>query len=150
MSWLRSIAVFAASGLVAACQTPSQELRSFRKLAGQEQLAYARALPLEERLDLYHELYSAGRHPRDSSLSIVFDDSGQAGLDAAMRRISSRNTFYEYVWVLKALDRGSSLNLCEPRHLGLILHRVTAIGLRRADLSHITFRECKLDSGAVE
>lgn len=147
MSGFRSFAIFAVSGFLAACQTPSPELQTLHALAGQEQLAYARALPLEERLDLYHELYVVKGHPRNNSLAIVFDDSGQAGYDAVMRRITSRNAFYEYVWVLKAVDRGGLLDLCGSRYMGQILRRATDVGLRARDLTHITFRRCALAEG---
>lgn len=129
------------------CQTASPDLRAYLALEGRAQIAHVRALPLEERLDLYHEIYSRRRHPRDSSLSIAFDQSGQAGFDAALRRITDGRSFHAYVWVLKAVDQGGSPDLCEPAYRDQILRRAADVGLRSQDLTYITLRRCALAQG---
>lgn len=135
-----------ACAALSACQTPSADLRAFRAET-ENRLAFAEALPLERRLDLYHALWSERRHPRDSSLSATFTGSGQAGYDAALKRMVSRETFYSYVWVMKAVDRGGPIDLCEPRYMQAIQRRAVDVGLRPQDLSGITFRRCALAEG---
>lgn len=148
MNRLAALTILAAGAALSACQTPSADVRAYRALDG-DQLAFAEALPLERRLDLYHAVHSERRHPRDSSLSGAFIGSGQAGYDAALKRMISRDTFYSYVWVLKAVDRGGPLDLCEPRYMEPIRRRATEVGLRARDLTGITFTRCTLTEGGV-
>jgi hypothetical protein len=141
-----ALTTLAACAALSACQTPSADLQAYRATEG-DQLAFAEALPLERRLDLHHALYSERRHPRDSSLSTAFNGSGQAGYDAALNRIVSRDTFFSYIWVLKAVDRGGPLDLCEPRYMQPIQRRAKDAGLLPQDLTGITFRRCALVEG---
>ena len=143
-SWL---AILTLGALVSGCQTASPQLQTYRSLSGQAQLEHARSLAIQDRLDLYHAQYRVKRHPRDSSLSIAFVDAGLAGFDATMARIDSRSAFNEYVWVLKAIDAGEEIDLCQPTYRDAILRRATAVGLRGSDLTYITFEGCSLHDG---
>ena len=143
MNRFAALTTLAACAALSACQTPSADLKAYCA-AEAGALAFAEALPLERRLDLHHALYSERRHPRDSSLSTAFTGSGRAGYDAALNRMVSRDTFYSYIWVLKAVDRGGQLDLCEPQYMQPIRLRAADAGLRPQDLSGITFRRCAL------
>lgn len=146
MNRFAALTTLAACAALSACQTASADLQAYRALEG-DRLAFAEALPLERRLDLYHALWSERRHPRDSSLSTAFSGSGRAGYDAALDRMVNRDTVYAYVWVLKAIDHGGPLDLCEPQYMQAIQRRAADAGLRPQDLTGITFRRCVLAEG---
>lgn len=104
-------------GSLTGCPAPSPAFREVEGLSGEARTDAMKRLPLEQRLDIYHDVYIRSGHPR-TRLMWGFDGSGQPGFDAVMGRMVDRSSFNEYFWILHWLSLKGDVDVCEPRNFG--------------------------------
>ena len=128
--------------ILGSCGPRSDNHLQYLSLTGQDQLNYVRNLPLQDRVDLYSEIYDSSSHPRDSSLSIVFRGDGYSVANYVLSRISDQRDFIKYIWIIKSMDQSGSINACHgpvSLHIGEMARSV----LSKSNASmYISFRDC--------
>jgi hypothetical protein len=113
-------------------------------LAPGQQSAIAARLPLEQRLDVYHDVYVRSGHPK-TMLTPAFDGSGEAGFDAVMSRIRDRQSFNEFFWIVHWLGLNGEIDVCEPRFFEPLKQKADRYNV--VDRDHpvpVSFGRCEL------
>ncbi|MDO9077852.1 MAG: hypothetical protein Q7U72_10435 [Brevundimonas sp.] len=126
------------------CPTPSPAFRQVEGLSSSGQTDVMKRIPLEERLDIYHDVYIRSGHPR-TMLTRGFEGSGEAGFDAALGRMVDRSSFNEYFWIIHSLSLDGEVDVCDPRRLGALSEK--AVRFKVGDPRHpvpINFGVCAL------
>jgi hypothetical protein len=147
---LAGIAVFLSGcialpcGSLTGCPAPSSAFRQVQGLSSSEQVDAMMRLPLDQRLDIYHDVYARSGHPK-TMLTWGFDGSGEAGFDAALGRMIDRSSFNEYFWIIHWLSLNGEVDVCDSSRLDALAEK--ARRFRIADPKHpvpIQFDGCVL------
>lgn len=104
-------------GSLTGCPAASPAFRQVEGLPPDEQSVVVARLPLEQRLDLYHDVYVRSGHPR-RMLSSAFEGTGEAGVEAVLARMTSRSSFNEYFWIIHWMGIGEEVDVCSPHIFG--------------------------------
>lgn len=108
-----------------------------------EWVQFAGALPLEERLDLYDEVYRNSGHPKETSLADAFAKGGAQVLREVLLRITSKRDFDEYLRILYVLDQ-ADWSVCERPAIGEIRSVARRVGIELSNGRMINFGRCHL------
>ena len=74
-------------------------------------------MSIEQRLDVYHDVYVRSGHPR-TMLRQAFEGTGEAGFEAIMARMSDRRSFIEHFWIIHWMSLTDEIDVCDPRYFG--------------------------------
>lgn len=99
------------------CPAPSEGYLQVRDLDDEAQIAAMQRMPLEQRLNVYHDVYVRSGHPR-TMLTEGFEGTGAAGFDAVIARMTDRASFNEYFWIIYWMSLRGELDVCEPHRIG--------------------------------
>lgn len=142
---LRATVTLAIAAALCGCvDQRSATLTELQKLPLTEQVAFARSLPLPERLALYDEAYDASGHPKDRYLSDAFEGAGKAGFRAIEMKLKSPDDFSRYTGILYAIDRGG-FDLCAEQPLAALKAAAARAGMENDRLSMIDLGPCELN-----
>ena len=133
-----------ACGFGLSCPAPSSAYQQVEDLSGDEREAAAARLPLEQRLDVYHDVYIRSGHPR-TMLTRAFDGTGEAGFNAVLGRMTDRFSFNEYFWIVHWMHLNGDLDICRPEYFDRLSEKARAFD--RSDPRHpvpIRFGDCVL------
>lgn len=116
------IAVIGASGLLAGClpcglsicPAPSAAYRQVEGLDYAERDAALMRMSVEQRLDAYHDVYVRSGHPK-RMLTGLFEGTGEAGVEAAMARMTDRSSFNEYFGIIHVMGLRDEVDICQSR-----------------------------------
>ena len=131
-------------GSLTGCPAPSSAFRQVEGLSSTAQVDAMMRLPLEQRLDIYHDVYVRSGHPR-TMLTRGFEGSGEAGFDAALARMIDRSSFNEYFWIIHWLSLNGEVDVCDPGRFGSLSEKAQLFHI--ADPKHpvpIQFNGCVL------
>ena len=126
------------------CPGPSAAYQEVEGLPWGERDAILMRLPVERRLDAYHDVYVRSGHPR-MMLTNIFEGSAEATFDAAMARMIDPSSFIEYFWIIHYLALNDGLDVCDPARFGPLSEKASRFQI--ADPKHpvpIQFNGCVL------
>ncbi|RZJ17037.1 MAG: hypothetical protein EON91_10775 [Brevundimonas sp.] len=125
------------------CPAPSSGFAAAMGLPPKAQDELWRTLTIEQRLDVYHDVYIRSGHPRIMRADL-FEGTGEPGFDAAMARMTDAGSFNEYFWIASRLGQGE-VDICSPPFFEQLQDKVKRYG--RGDPAHpvpIRFDRCEV------
>ncbi len=105
---------------------------------------FLRGLTVEERLDVYHDVYVRSGHPK-VPMSWIFEGSGDEAFDRVMARMTDRSSFQEYFWIIHWLGISGELDICAPRYFQSLKAKVDEFAT--PDRNHpvpVSFGNCEV------
>ena len=139
-----AFALAAALALWACEDKRSVAFQTLQKLPRVEWIAFAKTLPVPERLALFDEVYSASGHPKDFHLADAFENTGEAGFEAVGQNLISTDAFARYAGILYAIDR-TGFDLCAERPFAALRAAASRSGMDNYNLSMIDLGPCELN-----
>lgn len=103
--------------LLAACNIfnpPSEDYRNLMKLPPEQWVQFASQLPVEQRLNLYEEVYDRSSHPPDVRLSPAFVDDPEDAYVEVARRLETSDSPDRYYPILFEIENASHETMCQP------------------------------------
>ncbi len=121
---MRMLAIVTAANLLAGCLAfgtapVSQAYEQVEGLSWAERDAVLMRMPVEQRLDAYHDFYVRSGHPK-MMLRRIFEGSAETTFDAVMVRMIDPSSFIEYFWIIHHLALRDELDVCETGRFGLL------------------------------